>query len=200
VVSPNAAIRQFENKLQQKFEAMHSVVVSFKPHWWWPAFRQVAMGYSIVNRPNRSCDVTCMSPLGMKLFSVSMTNGQTSGVFLLPAKGNPDTMIKSTGEAIFRAYFDMTPAPSAATTSRGHKTVFLQTYGNNKTRYTFSTVDSILLSKEYFEGKRRTMTITYDNYPAAGERSSLPGKMTLQDHRYGYRLEFMLREYRDVSN
>jgi len=200
VIAPETAIRQFEKKLPQKFEAMHSVVITIKPHWWWPAFRQVAIGYSRVDRQADSFDVTCLSPLGMKLLSISRTNGQTSGMFLLPVKGKQDAMISSTGDAIFRAYFDMAPTAPTRTSGRHHKLVFEQTNGNRMVRYTFSSESALLLSKEYYEGKHLVMTVTYDKYPSAGERASLPLIMTLRDHRYGFRLEFQLREYRDVSN
>jgi hypothetical protein len=43
------------------------------------------------------------------------------------------------------------------------------------------------------------MTIAYDNYrPAEGR--SFPGSMSLRDYRHGYRLDFVLKEYMDLTN
>ena len=198
-VSPEVFIQRVAQSLPANFEAMHSVVIGIKPHWWWPAIRQVALGCSRVDRATRSYNVICLSPLGMKLFDIACTNGQTRGAFLIPLKGNQDVMLQSLGAAVSRAYLDMTPSSNATVTRRGAKLIFQQVSGNCRVVYTFSSTNALLLSKDYYEGRRRMMTIAYDNYRMAAGRS-FPGSMSLRDYRYGYRLDFVLKEYMDLTH
>ena len=196
---PEVFMQRFAQSLPANFEAMHSVVIGIKPHWWWPAIRQVALGCSRVDRATRSYHVICLSPLGMKLFDVACTNGQVRGAFLFTRQGNQEGMVRALGDAVSRVYLDMTPGPHATVIRRGDKLIFQQASGDGRVVYTFSSTNALLRSKDYYEGRRRTMTITYDNYRPAGDRS-FPGSMSLRDYRYGYRLDFVLKEYMDLTN
>ena len=192
-LSREEVLRRFEKSLPAHFEVMHSVVVSLKPYWWYPTIRQVSIGYSNVDRPSESYGVTCLSPLGIRLFSLSRTNGLTSGSLLLPLKDKQDTIIRAIGEAISRAYFEQIPGPAATATLKGDKLIFRQSSATGSICYTFSATRARLLAKDYYEGRRRVMTISYDNYPEGEAHPALPGRMTLKDHRYGYTLAFELR-------
>lgn len=204
VVSPEVFIQRFAQSLPANFEALHSVVIGIKPHWWWSTIRQVALGCSRVDRATRSYHVICLSPLGMKLFDIACTNGQTNSALLFTMQGNQEGMVRAMGDVISRAYLDMTPGPDATVTRRGDKLIFLQVTGNCRSGdcrviYTFSSTHALLLSKDYYEGRRRIMTIAYGNYRQA-EGRSFPGSMSLRDYRYGYRLDFVLKEYTDLTN
>lgn len=197
-VPPEVFIQNFAKSLPANFEAMHSVAIGIKPHWWWPAIRQVALGCSRVDRATRSYHVICLSPLGMKLFDVACTNGQLRGNFLIPMQGNQEGMVRAIGDAVSRAYLDMIPSPDAAVTRRGDRLIFLQVSGDRRVVYAFSPADARLLSKDYYEGRRRVMTVAYDDYRTEQGRS-FPGRMSLRDYRHGYRLDFVLKEYRDFT-
>ena len=204
VASPAVVVQRFAQSLPANFEAVHSVVIGIKPRWWWPTIRQVALGCSRVDRAARSYHVIGLSPLGMKLFDIACTNGQTRGVFIISMQANQDGMVRAMGDAVSRAYLDMTPRPDATATRRGDKLIFQQVSGNCRSGdcrvvYTFSSTNALLLSKDYYEGRRRMMTIAYDNYRLA-EGRSFPGRMSLRDYRYGYRLDFVLKQYMDLTS
>jgi hypothetical protein len=191
-------VERYGNTLPSRFEAMHTVIVAIKPHWWWPTIRQATIGCSTVDRTTRSYEVTCLSPLGMKLFNVSCTNGTISGAILLPMKDKQEPMVQAIGSAISRAYLDMTPGPGATAVRRGDDFVMSRSTGNLRTDYTFSGTNAFLTSKEYFDGRKKTMTITYGDYQAT-TNASFPGRMSLRDHGNGYSLLFFLEEFRDKA-
>ena len=189
---------QYASRQPAHFEALHTVLLAIKPHWWWPTIRQVTLGCSRIDRTTRSYEVTCFSPLGMKLFNISCTNGNISGTLLLPGNGTQERWVQSIGAAISNAYLDLTPGPATSAVQRGDRLILSCASGKLRTDYTFSGTNAFLTSKEYFDGNKRTMTITYDDYQTTANRT-VPNRMSLCDHRNGYRLLFILKEFRDLT-
>lgn len=188
-----------EERLPTSFEAMHAVRVEIKPHWWWPTIRQVALSCSRVDRRSRACDMTCFSPLGVTLFRISFTNGATGGALLLPVVKNDRPAIHALGAAIAFGYLDMKPGPDLSAVRRGDNMIMTEMAGKQRTDFTFSASTCLLASKVVFVGGRRLMTVSYDDYRTTGSRS-FPGLMTLTDHRNGYKMVFILKEFREVTD
>jgi len=191
----NQVVDHYESHLPAHFEAMHAVVVTIKPHWWWPAIQQVTIGCSTVNRTNRSYEVTCFSPLGMKLFNISCTNDIISGTLLLPGTARHDLMVQAIGSAISRAYMDMTSGPGATAVRQDDTLIMTRFNGNYRTDYTFSETNAVLASKEYYDGQKRIMTVTYSDYRTEAG-GIFPGRMSLKDYKNGYSLLFLLKEFK----
>lgn len=189
------AVERYESLLPSHFEAMHAVVVTIKPHWWWPAFNQVTIGCSTVERATRSYEVTCFSPLGMKLFNISSTNDLISGTLLLPGTDRHEPMVQALGMAISRAYLDMSPGPGATAVRQDGVMIMTRFRGNHRTDYTFSETNAVLSSKVYFDGQKRIMTISYSDYRTEAG-GLIPGRMSLKDHRNGYSLLFLLKQFK----
>lgn len=188
-------VERYKNRLPPHFEVMHAVVITIKPHWWWPAISQVTIGCSTVDRATRSYEVTCFSPLGMKLFNISRTNDLISGTLLLPGTDRHELMVQAIGTAISRAYLDMSPGPGATAVRQDGVMIMTRFSGNHRTDYTFSGTNAVLSSKEYFDGRKRIMTVSYSDYRT--ETNGLfPGRMSLKDHRNGYNLLFLLKEFK----
>lgn len=187
----NALAVALEKRSPVRFQVVHSVVVSLKPHWYWPTIRQAALGCANVDRAGNSCSVVCLSPLGMKLFDITCTNGVTTGGMLIPVEGDRDVMLKAMGEAVSRAFLDVCPAPLAPAVDAGGEVIFSGRYGNADVEYTLAG-DGTLARKKYFERGVSVMTISYAGYQSTNGLI-FPGRMTLEDPRRGYSIDFTVK-------
>ncbi|MEI6563659.1 MAG: hypothetical protein WCO42_05045 [bacterium] len=148
--NPEAVARvkvAYEAEPSVPYEARQSMVMEFSPHWWWPTLRMTVLGYSRVNPKTGDYAVVCLSPLGVKLFDVARTNGQTTARISLPVPGGQQEAEKAIGDDISRLYFDMTPAPGATVTQKGGRLVFWWRDGKDWNEYEYDILSTRLVRK-----------------------------------------------------
>jgi hypothetical protein len=172
----------YEQTLPTSFKAQQTLVFEFKPHWWWPTVRMTALGYATVNRKTGDYAVVCLSPLGVKLFDVACSNGVTATRMMIPAGGDQAAAGKAISDDIGKLYFNLVPPPGATVKQRGNRLVFR----GECSEHEFDLVTGQLVRKEVWNAGSRSTLIFGDIRQEGGY--SVPGAMTLVNHRYGYRL------------
>jgi len=80
-IEPSDVPARFFSKMAPQFEALYSLVF----HYRWMEF--TAVGMASVDTKTRSLAVTCMTPLGVKMFDVICKDGVLEKAFVLPALG-----------------------------------------------------------------------------------------------------------------
>jgi hypothetical protein len=172
----------YEQSLPDSFKAQQTLVFEFKPHWWWPTIRMTALGYAAVNRKTGDYAVVCLSPMGVKLFDVSCSNGVTATRLMIPARGDQSAMGKAISDDISSLYFNLTPPPDANVKQRGQRVIFRSDW----TEHEYDRITGKLDRKVVWNDGARS-TLTFGDYrEEAG--ATCPATMTLQNHRYHYRL------------
>lgn len=172
----------FEAALPVSFTARQALVFEFKPHWWWPTVRMTALGYAAVNRKTGDYTVVCLSPLGVKLFDIGRTRGQTQARIQLPLPGDREAFAKTMGEDIAQFFFELTPPPGAVARVRGGGVVF-QKPGRDEDLYEFDSSGRLIRKVVWRDGIRSVLT--FSDY-RQGPEGLQPRLMALRNTRYHY--------------
>lgn len=186
--APGEVPARFEARVAPRFEQVNALAFRF-------GWRELpALGVASVDRPARSFAVTCLTPLGVKLFDVVCRGGVAEGRFVLPelaARGGD--LAQAAAADLARAYFDWAPPAGAPWERRRGRLVFAARDAAGVTEYGYAWRDGRLAEKRRVEGGRRVWTVSYRGYvETAGGLA--PSALVIENHRYGYRLEAALRE------
>lgn len=184
------AVARYDASLPVRFTARQTLLFEFRPHWWWPPVRLVALGYATVDRAARDYGVVCLSPLGVKLFEVSCVAGQGRASVALPLPGKDRLIGKAIGNDIANLYFDLLPAPDAGMRRRGDTLLFLQERDGRRVEHEFSISKGRLLSKTVLDDSGCTTITVGDGRRTGG----YPAVVKLRNHRYGYTITVQTRQ------
>ena len=142
------------------------------------------LGYADVDPATGNFAVVCVSPMGVKLFDVVRTNGQTNARIALPVSGNQEEAGKAIGEDISRLYFDLTPPPDAKVERKGDHLVFTSRHDRDWSEYEYDILTTRLVRKETCrDGLWSTLTFEdYRRYPCG----YCPAQIKLVNHKSRY--------------
>lgn len=179
---------RFAARLAPRFEQVNAIIFSFKMQ------KMTALGVASVDVPTRSFAVTCMTPIGVKLFDVVCTQGVAEGRFVHPefAKRGGD-LAQVVAADLMRAYFDGQPAPEAPFQIKRGRLVFTSADATGVTEHRYAWSDGRLAEKVRLEKGRRLWTIAYREYASCPD-GLVPSGMEIVNHLYGYRLVVAARE------
>jgi hypothetical protein len=179
---------RFAARLAPRFEQVNAIIFSFKMQ------KMTALGVASVDVPTRSFAVTCMTPIGVKLFDVVCTQGVAEGRFVHPefAKRGGD-LAQVVAADLMRAYFDGQPVPEAPFQIRRGRLVFTSADATGVTEHRYAWSDGRLAEKVRLEKGRRLWTIAYREYASCPD-GLVPSGMEIVNHLYGYRLVVAARE------
>lgn len=179
---------RFASRLAPRFEQVNAIVFSYKLH------ELTALGVASVDLKTRSFTVSCMTPLGVKLFDVVCAQGQVEGRYVHPefAKRGGD-LAQAAGTDLTRAYFDLLPPESAPCTFTGGRLVFAAADAAGLTEYRYAGSDGHLAEKVRFEKGRRLWTVEYREYARSAD-GVVPTGLVIVNRQYGYRLVVATRE------
>jgi len=191
---PSAATGQPREPFPARFQGRQTLVFEFQPVWWWPQkARLAAVGYASVDRTARTCRVTCLSPMGLKLFDLDYTNGVSRLDTGFPLPGDAARMREAISFDIVSIFLDSLPPPDAIAVRRCRETEFTETREGRHITRVFDAVSGRLLRKTVNapDGRR---TLTFEEYPAIPARDDLPGVIVLRNHSFGYTLRLLMQE------
>lgn len=168
------------------FEARQSLVMEFRPHWWWPTLRLTTLGFARVEPQTGDFAVVCLSPMGVKLFDVVRTRGVSTARIALPLPGDPAELGRVMGEDISRLYFDLVPPPGAEVGQQGNRLVFRSRQGETWQEYEYDLLTTRLVRKVTGAGGRLS-TVTFEDYQRY-PGGYYPTTMRLVNHQKRYTL------------
>ncbi len=179
---------RFAVRLAPQFEQVNAVVFRFR-------LRELtALGMASVDLPSRSFAVTCMTPLGVKLFDVVCAGGRAEGRFVHPelAERGGD-LAQAAGTDLTHAYLDWHPPPGAPYVAEHGRLIFTAADATGKTEYRYAGSDGRLTEKIRFERGRRIWEVNYRAY-ASEPDGLVPTGLVIMNRQYGYRLTVTTRE------
>ena len=180
---------RFAAKLAPRFEQVNAIVFRFRMQ------EMAALGMASVDRTNRSFAVTCMTPIGVKLFDVVCEQGHVEGRFVHPelAKRGGD-LAQAAGGDLLHTYLDLQPPAGTPFEVRDGRLVFAVPDATGVTEYCYAWRDGRLAEKVRLEQGRRVWTVAYRGYAPDAAGLLVPTGILVENRKYGYRLVVSARE------
>ena len=188
-VNPRNLRQEFKDSLAQKLEVINSIVFEYK----WQSFS--ALGYTKLDLENNTFEVSCMNPVGVKLFELTGSRQEVKSNFVLNELLQRGDLPLAVGEDIRRIYFDMLPSEIANVVKEKYRIIFIQPSGAGQIRYIFAGSRHWLIEKQYYEKKRKLWSVYYYNY-LMDKGKLYPSALILKHYRFGYNLIIRLKEVR----
>lgn len=188
-ISLQSLREKFAGEFPAQIQGIHSVVFQYK----WRSFS--ALGYTDIHRDSKTFAVSCMNPVGVKLFELTGDNDSITTNFVLKellAKGD---LPKVVGEDIRKIYFDVLPAPDAAADIKNNRAVFTAYQSGGIVKHIFDVQQKTLEEKSYYEKNRCVWRVIYQEYCQVNGKLR-PQKITLKNNRFGYNLIIRVKEAR----
>jgi hypothetical protein len=188
-VDPQLALKEFASSLPDRFQVINTIVFKYK----WHSFS--ALGYIDVNSELKTFAVSCMNPVGIKLFELSGDKDSISTNFVLKellAKGDLPRVV---GEDIRRIYFDNVPSQEAKAQKDRYRVIFSEPSGSGVMKYIFAGSQAMLIEKRYYEKNRLFWSVFYYEY-RQDHGKFYPAGIMLRNYRFGYNLIVRLKEVR----
>jgi hypothetical protein len=188
-VNPDNLRQEFKNILAQKLVVINSIVFQYK----WQSFS--ALGYTQLDLENNTFQVSCMNPVGIKLFELTGNRNEVKPNFVLKELLQRGDLPQAVGEDIRRIYFDMLPSIGAKIEKEKYRIIFSQPSGAGRMKYIFAGNRHWLIEKQYYEKNRKLWSVFYYDY-VIHNGQLYPAGLILKHHRFGYNLIIRLKEVR----
>lgn len=187
--APTEVPGHFAARLAPSFEQVNAIVFRFRMR------EMAALGMASVDRTNRSFAVTCLTPIGVKLFDVVCAQGRVEGRFVHPelAKRGGD-LAQAAGADLVHTYLDLQPPEGTPFQARDGRLVFAAADATGVTEYCYAGRDGRLAEKTRLEEGRRVWTVAYRGYAPDAAGLLVPTGILIENRKYGYRLVVSARE------
>ncbi len=179
---------RFTSRLAPRFEQVNAIILHYK------FYSFTALGVASVDLTTRSFAVTCMTPIGVKLFDVVCDQGRAEGRFVHPelAKRGGD-LAQAAGADLTHAYLDWQPPAGTPHAVKDGRLVFSAADATGVTEYRYAGCDGRLAEKIRFEKGRRAWTVEYRGFASEAD-GLVPTGLMIENRQYGYRLVVSTRE------
>jgi hypothetical protein len=188
-LNPDNLRLEFKAVLAQKLEVINSIVFEYK----WHSFS--ALGYTQLDLENNTFQVSCMNPVGIKLFELTGNRKEVRSSFVLNELLQRGDLPQAVGEDIRRIYFDLVPLAQAKIKKDKYRIIFSQPSGAGQMEYIFAGRNHWLIEKHYSEKNRKLWSVFYYDY-LMDKGKLYPSALILKHHRFGYNLIIRLKEIR----
>ena len=188
-LNPDNLRLEFKAVLAQKLEVINSIVFEYK----WHSFS--ALGYTQLDLENNTFQVSCMNPVGIKLFELTGNRKEVRSSFVLNELLQRGDLPQAVGEDIRRIYFDLVPLAQAKIKKDKYRIIFSQPSGAGQMEYIFAGNQHWLIEKHYSEKNHKLWSVYYYDY-LMDKGKLYPASLILKHHRFGYNLIIRLKEIR----
>lgn len=188
-VDPQLARREFESSLPDSFKIINSIVFKYK----WRSFS--ALGYLDADRGLNTFLVSCLNPMGIKLFELSADKNVVRTNYVLKELLSKGDLPQVAGDDIRRIYFGNVPSGEAKAEKEKRKVVFIEPSGPGIIKYIFAGSPTMLVEKKYYEKKSLIWSVSYYEYRREHGKY-YPSGIMLKNSRFDYSLIVRLKEVR----
>lgn len=186
--NPERVVKRFADQIIPDFEALQSVTIHFFGR------KLTGLGYLSVNQETRSFNLTCMTPMGIRLLTIQKDPNGMNAEFSFSAEIDQPKILEELSRDISRLFFDWTPA-STAKLKRGRYTfTFTEKIPKvGQRRFIFGGPEARLIEK-HIAGKNGRVSIQYYDYEN-GPQGLYPKGMFLRNKKYHYALIIKTKEF-----
>ena len=154
-----------------------------------------ALGYIDVNRELKTFAISCLNPVGVKLFELSADKDSVKTIFVLKELLRRGDLPRVVGEDIRRIYFDNVPSLEAKAQKYRYKVIFSEASGPGVIKFIFAGNQPMLIEKRYYEKNRLLWSVFYYGYRLE-QGKFYPSVTMFKNYRFGYNLIVRLKEVR----
>jgi len=171
----------------QRFRAVQSVVFSFYGR------TMTGIGVLALDRETRSFELSCMTPMGTKLFDLRFENEIPDVLFALPFFTEQEGFAEAVAHDIARVYFNNVPPHVTHAFRKGDLLLIESEDGDATVEYRYAGEPPVLMEKRFFRDRALEAQI---EYLKAFERDGFRciGEASLKSRLYGYRLTIRTKE------
>lgn len=170
------------------FSAVQSVVFQLYGR------KMTGLGVLALDRESRSFKLSCMSPMGTKLFDLQMQNGTPEVLFALPFFTEKEGFAEAVAMDIARVYFIPEEETRIGVFQARKGLVFEYRQGNENTQVLRHPQSGHMLEKKMMKECETEAEIMYRDYSASG-RFTYAQTIQLKNRTYGYLLTLKTKEY-----
>lgn len=190
-ISPEETVKDFQERLPERFVAENTLVFRFLRN------QLAALGYAKIDRDEGTFEVLCLNHLGVRLFHISGDKeGNHHLRYAIPQLKEIPNFADNVGEDIREIYFNLLPGPEAEAHREWRRLVFREKKGSRRVDYLFGGTDNNLIEKRIYRNNRIQRIISFYEY-TSGNDFIFPKGVVLHNPRYRYRL---ILSSRDVTN
>jgi hypothetical protein len=177
---------QFACTQDPNYEALQSVVFQMFGR------KMTGLGYFSVDTDTSAFALSCMTPMGMKLFDIQGQGDAVEADFALPQFGKKENLARAVGLDLKRTYFDSIPPAGSEIRREKDRLVFIERQADGRTEYDFGGPKQFLLEKRFYEGRKMICRVRYYEYePQDG--FFYPHGIFLENRKYHYQLILRLK-------
>ena len=186
-VSAEQVREQFIRTQNPRYEALQSVVFELFGR------QLTGLGYLAVDEPAETFALSCMTPMGMKLFDIQGQGDQVETTFALAQLGKREALAAAVGSDLQRTWFNNIPAAEDMVSRDTYRLTFVQERADGRTEYDFGGPDHMMLEKRIYAERKLVCRIRYYDYAVEQDGFSYPHGIVLQNRVYHYRLILRLK-------
>ncbi|MEE8577894.1 MAG: DUF3261 domain-containing protein [candidate division Zixibacteria bacterium] len=185
---PQTVVERFGDEITQDFEALQSVTINFFGK------EMTGLGYLSVDQKTRSFNLTCMTPMGVRLLTIQKDPNGLNAEFSFSDEVDQRKILSEMARDIGRLYFDWTPTPTAVLKRSRYALIFTEKRSEGgKTRFVFGGPEARLIEKQIM-GKGGRVTIQYHDYQKSSQ-GLYPQGVFLKNKKYHYTLIIRTKEF-----
>ncbi|MDZ4199018.1 MAG: DUF3261 domain-containing protein [Kiritimatiellia bacterium] len=177
----------FTRTRSPKLEAIQSVVFEFFGR------KMTGLGALAVDRETGAFALSCMTPMGVKLFDIQGVGDRVDGVTAIPQFEQSERLGRAVGQDLIRTYMNQIPGPDAVVRRTKTTLVFTEPSVEGRTEYVFGGPDRMLVEKRIYRGRKRLARIRYFDY-FSQDGYLYPRGIVLENREAHYRLILRLRK------
>jgi len=178
---------QSELPSPKSFRAIQSVVFSFYGR------TMTGIGVLSLNRETRSFELSCMTPMGTKLFDLRMKNNKPEVLFALPFFTEKEGFAEAVALDIARVYFDPDPPHISRAWRKGDVLWIESDLGGETLAYEYKGEPLALTGKKVFRERALAAQIEYRQF-FKQDGFRCVGEAMLKSKLYRYSLTIRTKE------
>ena len=171
----------------QSFQAVQSVVFSFYGR------TMTGIGVISLNRSDRTFELSCMTPMGTKLFDLRYANETPEVLFALPFFTEKGDFAEAVALDIARMYFDPEPPRISRAWRKGDTLTIESEDEERRIEYDYHGTPPVLMEKRFHRDRALEAVITYSKFFEQDGFRCI-GEASLKSKLYGYRLTVRTKE------
>lgn len=184
---------QPEKPFAPNVRAVQSVVFSFCGH------TMTGIGVLSLDRNARSFEISCMTPMGTKLFDLRYENNTPEVLFALPFFTEHEGFGEAVANDIARMYFDLTPPSVSEAYRKGDRLVIESHSCDRSIDYRYEGEERTLSGKIFRRGRAKESQIIYREFLEENGFSYV-AEAQLHSKKYRYKLTVRTKELMDETN
>jgi len=187
IIEKENLISNVENMFATDFDLLNSIIFSFHGH------EIAAMGYTEVDRKNKSFSVAAISPIGLKLFEMSFSDGKLDTHYVIEHLLKHGDAAKAIGNDIARIYFNIVPKGESEFFINENNYELKENVENGFIKYVYGGTQSLLIKKGFYVKNKLQWEVNYFNYKKINDKI-LPFGIIFNNKLYKYKLYILTKQ------